>query len=255
MVACFVGDDLKDMHALTGLGIFNSRSPVALTYEQFVQALEQRDHPLHKEVKKMRALGKQCNFTTEFGAQAAKLSTTMFVPEAEAQTYIEAKEAAFPVVVVWKEGVIQEAKQCGYVRTKLGAKRHLRDLFKSRDRSVASKADRQAVNFKVQSSSAEMTKLAEGRMWNARLEQRFDCEVIGPIHDEVIVSVVLEDLHEFIPVMHSCMAQPYADMTIPVMSSISFGWNFGPAYQIEIGDSPTREAIDRGIAQLQKQTA
>jgi DNA polymerase I-like protein with 3'-5' exonuclease and polymerase domains/5'-3' exonuclease len=251
MVACFVGENLKDMHALTGLGIYNSRNADQISYEQFVEALENREHPLHKEIKKMRALGKQCNFTTEFGAQAAKLSMTMFVPEQEAQTYIEAKEAAFPTVVHWKDTVVQGAKQCGFVRTKLGAKRHLRDLFQSQDRYVASKAERQAVNFKVQSSSAEMTKLSEGRMWKARLEQRFDCEVIGPIHDEVLASVALEDLYEFIPAMHSCMAQQYADMFIPVKSSISFGWTFGPMHQIEIGELPTREAIEKGLVQLQ----
>ena len=252
MVACFVGDSLKDMHALTGLGIYNSRNTNQISYEQFVEALENRQNPLHKEIKKMRALGKQCNFTTEFGAQAAKLSMTMFVPEKEAQTYIEAKEAAFPAVVFWKDTVVQEAKQCGFVRTKLGAKRHLRELFQSQDRYVASKAERQAVNFKVQSSSAEMTKLSEGRMWKAKLEQRFDCEIIGPIHDEVIASVALKDLYEFVPAMHSCMAQQYADMFIPVKSSISFGWTFGPTHQIEIGELPTREAIEKGLAQLQE---
>jgi DNA polymerase I-like protein with 3'-5' exonuclease and polymerase domains/5'-3' exonuclease len=255
MVACFVGDNLKDMHALTGLGIYNSRNTEQLSYQEFVEALESREHNLHKDVKKMRALGKQCNFTTEFGAQASKLATTMFVSEQEAQTYIDAKEAAFPTVVQWKDCTIAEAKQCGYVRTKLGAKRHLRELFKSQDRYVASKAERQAVNFKVQSSSAEMTKLAEGRMWRARLEQRFDCEIVGPCHDEVIASVALDDLHEFIPAMHSCMVQQYADMEIPVKSSISFGQTFGPAHQIEIGELPTREAVEKGLAQLEKSMA
>lgn len=250
MVACFVGENLKDMHALTGVGIFNERNTDQLTYEQFVEALESKDHPLYKDAKQMRALGKQCNFTTEFGAQAAKLSMTMFVTEEEAQTYIEAKEAAFPVVVEWKDQTVREAKQCGHVYTKLGAKRHLRELFNSTDRYVASKAERQAVNFKVQGSSAEMTKLAEGRMWKAQLEQRFDCEIIAPIHDEVVFSCTLEDLFEFIPAAHACMEQPYADMQIPIKSSISFGKTFGPAHQIEIGDTPSREAIERGLAEM-----
>lgn len=227
MVSCFVGDSLKDMHALTGVGIFNKRNNLEWSYEEFVESLESKDSPMYVDCKKMRALGKQCNFTTEFGAQAAKLSQTMFVSEEEAQTYIDAKEAAFPVVVEWKNEVVTEAKKCGYVLTKLGAKRHLRELFNSTDRYVASKAERQAVNFKVQSSSAEMTKLAEGRMWRASLEQSFDCEVIAPIHDEVVFSCAIEDLYEFIPAAHACMEQPYADMLIPVKSSISFGPNFG----------------------------
>lgn len=250
MVACFVGANLRDMHAMTGLGIFNARNSLNWSYEAFVEALESKDNERHLEIKKTRSLGKQCNFTTEFGAAAPKLAQTMMVSEAEAKTYIEAKEAAFPVVGEWKEKVIAEAKQCGFVRTKMGAKRHLRDLLNSTDRFTSSKAERQSVNFKVQGSSAEMTKLAEGRMYRAGLEQKFDCEIIGPIHDEVIASVVIEDLYEFIPLMHQCMVEQYADMRIPVKSSISFGKTFGPVDQIEIGELPTREAIEKGLAAM-----
>lgn len=250
MVACFVGANLRDMHAMTGLGIFNARNSLNWSYEAFVEALEDKDNERHLEIKKTRSLGKQCNFTTEFGAAAPKLAQTMMVSEAEAKTYIEAKEAAFPVVVEWKERVIAEAKQCGFVRTKMGAKRHLRDLLNSTDRFTSSKAERQSVNFKVQGSSAEMTKLAEGRMYRAGLEQKFDCEIIGPIHDEVIASVAIDDLYEFIPLMHQCMVEQYADMQIPVKSSISFGKTFGPVDQIEIGELPTREAIEKGLAAM-----
>ena len=251
MVSCFVGDNLRDMHAMTGLGIWNARKSMDWSYETFVSALEDKSNPHYVEVKKMRGLGKQTNFTTEFGAAAPKLAQTIMVTEEEAQVYIDAKEAAFPVVGEWKETVIEEAKRCGFVRTKLGGKRHLREALTSTDRYVASKAERQAVNFKVQGSSAEMTKLAEGRMFKANLEQRFDCEIIAAIHDEVIASVMIEDLFDFVPAMHSCMVQPYADMTIPVKSSISFGKSFGPAHQIEIGELPTKEAIEKGLAELE----
>jgi len=44
------------------------------------------------------------------------------------------------------------------------------------------------------------------------------------------------------------MVQPYADMQVPVESSISFGPDF--YRQIEIGDKPTAEAISKGLEQL-----
>lgn len=254
MVSCFIGDNLRDMHAMTGLGIFNARNSLSWSYETFVEALEDKSNPRYSEVKKMRGLGKQTNFTTEFGAAAPKLAQTIMVTEAEAKLYIEAKEAAFPVVGEWKDRTIAEAKTCGYVTTKLGARRHLRELFNSQDRFISSKAERQSVNFKVQGSSAEMTKLAEGRMFKAELEQKYDCEIIGPCHDEVIASVAITDLYDFIPDMHRCMVAQYADMYIPVKSSISFGWTFGPADQIEIGELPTREAIEKGLSELSKET-
>lgn len=253
MLACFIGDNKKDMHALTGVGIFNSRNGLAWSYEDFVLALDDRNHPMYAQVKKSRSLGKLTNFTTEFGAAAPKLAQTLMVTESEAQDYIDAKEAAFPVVGEWKDRVIEEARKQGWVASKCGVRRHLRSLLLSRDRYVSSKAERQAVNFEVQGSSAEMTKLAEGRMWERKLEQRFDCKIIAAIHDEIVVSVAIDDLFEFIPEMHWCMVQPYGNMFVPIESSISFGWSFGPAHQIEIGDKPSKEAIEAGLKELLKE--
>ena len=250
MLSCYLGDDLRDMHAMTGLGIFNASQPKPWTYVEFVEVLHNTEHPLYAKIKKARALGKQTNFTTEFGAAAPKLAQTIMVSESDAQVYIDAKEKAFPEVVTWKEKVIAEARLNGYVTTMMGARRHLREALNSEDRFVKSKAERQSVNFKVQSSSAEMTKLAEGRMWQQGLEQRFDCEIIGPCHDEVIVSIATEDLVEFLPVMHKCMVEPYGNMTVPVESSVAFGKSFGPADQMEIGSVLTREIIESFVEKL-----
>ena len=253
MLACFIGDHKKDMHALTGVGIHNYRHAVAMSYEEFVLASKSKSHEFHAIIYIERALGKKTNFTTEFGAMAPKLAQTLMVTVEEAQVFIDAKEAAFPDVAVWKVNVIeQEVKRHGIVRTKRGAVRHLVPALTSGDGYKVSKAERQGVNFKVQSSAGEMTKLAEGRMWKARLEQNFDCEIMFPVHDEIVASVMIEDLHEFIPAMHACMVQPYGGMTVPIMSSISFGRSFGPAHQMEIGDEPTKEAILKGLEEMYK---
>ena len=249
MLDCYVGESLKDMHALTGLGILQRTEPQeGWTYESMQLALKNTSHEKHKQAKDARTLGKKCNFTTEFGAAAPKLAQTLLVTEAEAQMYIDAKEEAFSRSGEWKQEVIKYAQQEGKVYTLLGAPRHLRDALKSSDRYIASKADRQAVNFSVQGSAAEMTKLAEGRMWSASLFKKFDAEYISPIHDECVASVSLSDLPEFIKAMHVCMVAPYATMRLPIESSISFGPNFGT--QIEIGDKPADEAINKGLEEL-----
>ena len=249
MVACFVGDNKKDMHALTGLGIaVRQQKDYGWSYEVFVEALEDKSHQEFKFVKNCRVLGKKTNFVSEYGSMAAKLAQTLMVSEEEAQAYLDAKESAFPVVSEWKSTVIAEAKKLGTVRTMLGAVRHLREALVEGDSWTKSKAERQAVNFKVQSSSAEMTKLAEGRMWKSNLGFRFDAKYLGPVHDECVWSVKISDLIEFIKAMHTCMVAQYADMFIPVMSSISFGKDF--YNQIEIGDEPTPEAVIAGLAKL-----
>jgi DNA polymerase-1 len=251
MVACYVGDNLKDLHALTGLGIAQRLQPDAMwTYETFIAALEDEHHPQHKFVKQCRKDGKNTNFGAEFGAMAPKLAQMLMVSEEVAQAFLDAKEETFPVSAQWKQDVIEETKRTGISRTKMGAVRHLREALMSEDRFISSKAERQGVNFRVQGSAAEMTKMAEGRMWDAGLFFKYDAVCYGPIHDEVVASVRVCDLFEFLPEMHACMVAQYADMWIPVESSISFGKDF--YNQHEIGKLPTREAIEKGLAEMNK---
>ena len=130
----------------------------------------------------------------------------------------------------------------------MGVRRHLAEALNSFDGYTRSKAERQAVNFKVQGSAAEMTKLAMARCWRARLLERFDCRFYGPIHDELVWSVHKDQAVEFIRELHSLMTEPYASMSVPIVASISFGPNFG--HQVECGDDVDEAVIRRELAAL-----
>ena len=255
MVACFVGDNKKKMHTLTALGIAQRKyKDFEWSYEVFEEIRNnQKEHPRYFEVKQAYADGKKVNFTTEYGAMAEKVGQTLLISTEEAQSFIDAKEEAFPVARAWKDSVIEELKSKGYVTTKDGARRHLRDALMGDDAWERSKAERQGVNFKVQGTAAEQTKQSMTEMWRRELIFKYDCVFIGPIHDEVVWSCKISDLYGFIPDLHACMVRPYGGMTIPITSSISFGPDFGR--QIEIGNQPTREAIDYGLKKLNEMLA
>ena len=250
MVSCLVGSNLKSMHSMTGAAILKMRKVRDWDYEIFQATLEDKTNPDNGLAKEYRALGKKVNFTTEFGAMARKLAATLLCSEAEADLYIKAKEAMFPAVVTWKENVVAEVCRTGQVRDMGGAVRHLHAAVTSRDRWVRSKAERQGVNTLVQGSAAQMTKRAEGRMWLEGLFSRFDSVYYGPVHDECVCSVMLDDLYSFLPQMHACMVGKFVDMQIPVMSSISFGPDFGR--QLELGLEPSEAAILKGIEQYRE---
>ena len=243
MLACYVGDDKKDMHAITGAAIWKAREPA-----EAAEIMKEFEGDLYKAFKsleksnpakygEMRSLGKKINFSTEYGAQAPKMAQTLMIPESDAQLYIDAREAAFPVAKAWKEKIIvQQAHDQGFIRSRLGAKRHLVEALDSGKGYIESKAERQAVNYRIQGSCAEQTKLAEGRMWQRDLfTGKYDAVCIGPIHDEVVSSVTLKDLFKFLKEKHECMCADYADMKVPVISSIAVGPNFYD--QVELGES------------------
>jgi len=245
LISCFVGDVLMDMHSKTGVGIYNNLHGAMLVYEEFIALLTDSDNPEQKKAKKARALGKAVNFGSQYRIAAKKLSTMLLVIETEAQAMLDAKAEAFPIVEEWSQAEMEAVKATGIVETMLGAKRHLRDQIMSADRYVSSKAPRQALSFRIQGSAAEMTKLAEGRLWKADLLYKYDCEYFAAIHDETVWSVMLEDVPAFIPEAHSLMIANYANMTLPIRSSCSIGWNFGQ--QVELNGNFSKENILKAL--------
>ncbi len=255
LLACFVGDNPRKMHGITGVGIAQDLKPdVQWSYEVLMAAKGNKNDELHNTAVKSYDLGKKVNFTTEYGAGAEKVAATLLITEKKAQAFIDFREESFPGVVDWKKDVIALAKKQGYVETMMGARRHLRDLLASKDKFEASKAERQAVNFEVQSSCAEQTKLAEGRMWDDNLFYDFDAIYFGPIHDECVASVMIKDLPAFLPRMHAAMVANYGGMkAVPIKAGISFGPDF--YFQTEIGMAPTPEAIAKGLIEMRAAAA
>ena len=163
---------------------------------------------------------------------------------------LDAKAEAFPVSEAWALKEMEDVKQTGVSKTLLGAVRHLGPALLSEDKYEAGKAERQTLSFRIQGSAAEMTKQAEGAMWDMGLVQKYDCRVYFPVHDEVVASVVVSDLEPFLLDMHKAMVRPYANMRLPIRSSVSFGPSFGE--QIEVGNvgTPTLEEIRAAVAKL-----
>lgn len=250
LLACFVGDNPRKMHGITGVGIAQDLRPdVQWDYDKLMAIREDKSHELNAVAKEAYNLGKKVNFTSEYGAMAPKVAATLLITEDKAQAFLDFREESFPGVVTWKEDIVVEAKANGIVRTMNGAVRHLREALASKDRYEASKAERQAINFKVQSSCAEQTKEAEGRLWDDNLFYEFDAVYFGPIHDELVASVMIEDLVAFLPRMHAAMVANYGGMkSVPIVASISFGPDF--YYQTEIGNHATPEAIAKGLEDM-----
>jgi hypothetical protein len=271
MLACYVGDHLKDMHSLTAAKAMRKRWGSAAVdalidqygadlvrdsdeflYQFFLKLRRVEDPKLKKKAEDLRKDMKPVNFGAAYGITAPTLAVKLVVPVREAQDFLDAKEATFPGYEDWKEDVAQFAKRFGYATTMMGARRHLRDQIMSEDKWIAEKAIRQASNAKIQSSAGEQLKLSLGRMWECDLFYRYDAQFIAPVHDEIVTSVSYEngddEVINFIREKHACMTAPYANMQVPILASISIGPNFG--MQIECGDYFDEAAIRRALQKV-----
>ena len=249
MLACFIGDNKKDMHSLTAAGAMEKkwgRTYLAEmvsrfgkegdeVYDLFLRLRKcKEDDEVAKKADDLRKNAKNVNFLAQYDGQAPKLAQTLIIMVEDAQTFLDAKYTMFPRFESWKDEVKELSKKTGYVTTSLGARRHLREAILSEERGVAEAAMRQGPNFIIQGSSGEQTKLAQCRIWDSGILFNLDMDFYFSVHDELVFSVVKDDALEAINVVHDCMVEPYADLQVPFLASISLGPDFGD--QRECGD-------------------
>lgn len=249
MTSCYVGADLRDLHHLTAI----SAAPVVwgetVEYKGFVAMLESEDEVVKKKAKKLRADAKTVNFATAYGAQAPRIALTLMTDEETAQTFIDAKEKAFPRLPKWSQEAQEAAYKRGYSLTMMGARRHLSDGLNAENKWDQAKAERQAGNFEIQGSGGEMLKLAMARMWlSGCATGKYRAAFYAPIHDEVVFSVHKDDLIPFLKEVHPMMIAQYSTMKIPLESSISIGLTFGT--QHELGTTVDEQKITEAIQKL-----
>lgn len=250
LVACYVGDNLKDMHSMTAAGAMEKKWGLTklnelraqfgkngdTDYDLFMRLRKVKEHPeIAKMADDLRKVAKSVNFGAAYGAMGSKLAEQLIIPVSDADAFLEAKYAMFPGFEEWKGEVEKDTQNVGYTTTPMGARRHLRDALMSDEWGVADKALRQAPNFKIQGAAAEQTKLAMARLWKSGVLFDLDMVFFAPIHDELVWSVHKDHALSSIKVINECMTTPYANYDIPFLGSISLGLTFG-SDQVECGD-------------------
>jgi len=93
-----------------------------------------------------RSVAKMINFGIVYGISAYGLSENLEIPREQAQQYIDAYLARFPLVQDFIERTIEQAKRDGYVTSLLGRRRPVPEIRAS-NRQTRSLGERLAVNF------------------------------------------------------------------------------------------------------------
>lgn len=249
MTSCYVGENLRDMHSLTAVAAALQMWGEAVSYDDFQKMRKSSDPAVAIRAKALRDSAKTVNFASQYGAMAAKIAETMMCTEEVAQAFLDARAEAFPGIIQWSLDVQDLAKECGYASTMLGARRHLRDALNSENQWDRAKAERQAGNFWIQSSAAEMTKLAMARVWASGIcTGKYDAVFYCPIHDELVFSVHKDHAYDFMVEAHACMVAQYSTMKIPLESEIAIGPNFSCDYVV--GTKPDRAAVKKILDEI-----
>ena len=138
--------------------------------------------------KDERNVAKMINFGIVYGISAFGLSENLDIPKEEAQSYIDAYLARFPLVQAFIARTIAQAEEDGYATSLLGRRRPVPELRAS-NRQTRGCGERVAVNFVMQGSNADIIKVAMVAMHHRLRSEGRGARLVLQVHDELLLEV------------------------------------------------------------------
>lgn len=103
----------------------------------------------------------------------------------EAIDLMERYMGRYPAVKHFYAEAIEETRETGYAFSLLGRRRFLPEII-SMSEYDRFRAERQAVNMQIQGTAADAVTMAMILIDEAKLDERFGCEMLLQVHDELI---------------------------------------------------------------------
>lgn len=185
--------------------------------------------PLAEVTDQQRRVAKTANFGTIYGISAFGLSERLGIPRPEAKELIATYFATYPHIRQHIATAVEEARKNGYVTTVMGRKRYLPDI-NSRNGTVRSFAERNAVNAPLQGSAADIIKIAMIRIHAAMSNEGMRSRMIMQVHDELIFNVVPDELPRLQVLVTENMTHAFDRGPVPLEVSAGVGRNWLEAH-------------------------
>lgn len=168
-----------------------------------------------------RQVGKKINFSIIYGLTPYGLAQDLSISMGDAKSYIERYFAKYPAVRSWMEGIIEAAREVGYVTTLMGRRRYVPGL-RDRNKTLVEAERRIAINTVIQGTAADILKQAMCTLAQHFSEKHIAGEILLQIHDELLIQAPIEHqeviAHETRQILESVV-----DWEIPLTVSVSVG--------------------------------
>ncbi|MDY6049797.1 MAG: DNA polymerase I [Corynebacterium sp.] len=147
--------------------------------------------PIDEVTPELRRRVKAMSYGLAYGLSAFGLAAQLDIPQAEAQTIMDAYFERFGGVKQYLASVVTRARQDGYTATLFGRRRYLPEL-NSDNRIARDNAERAALNAPIQGTAADIIKVAMLRV--DRALTGLQSRVLLQVHDELVVEVAAGEL-------------------------------------------------------------
>ena len=135
--------------------------------------------PSTPEFKKLRKLGKRCNFLKVYQGGVMALKESLDVSLEVAEALDKAFYKAFPRIKDYQEWVTKQLSTYGFIENLYGRRYYMED----------SRQFYKGCNYLIQGTCADMVKTFEIKIWKFIKENNLGIKMVLPIHDELIFLV------------------------------------------------------------------
>jgi len=132
-----------------------------------------------------RSKAKMVNFGIVYGLTGFGLADRLNIPRKEGEEFVARYLERFPAVRSFRERVVEQAQEEGYVRTLMGRRRSIPEL-RSGNPNTRRLGERLAVNTVIQGTAADIIKVAMVRCQSALAATGGGTRLVLQIHDELL---------------------------------------------------------------------
>ena len=185
--------------------------------------------PLDDVTKEMRRRAKAVNFGLAYGQSAFGLSQTLGISRSESKEIIDNYFEKFPGIKKYMTETVEFARKHGYIETIMKRRRYLRDI-NSKNQTVRSQAERNAINSPIQGSAADMIKLAMIHIYDEMVHRQLKSKMLLQVHDELVFDVHKSEQDELRTLVEDKMKTALPDLPVPVEVGMGVGENWLEAH-------------------------
>ncbi len=132
-----------------------------------------------------RSKAKMVNFGIVYGLTGFGLADRLNIPRKEGEEFVARYLERFPAVRAFREQVVEQAQEEGYVTTLMGRRRPIPEL-RSGNPNTRRLGERLAVNTVIQGTAADIIKVAMVHCQQALREAGTKTRLVLQIHDELL---------------------------------------------------------------------
>jgi DNA polymerase-1 len=176
---------------------------------------------LDEVTREQRNRAKTANFGIIYGISSFGLAQRLHISRTEAKALIDGYFLMYPKVREYIDAQIESAKAKGYVTTLMNRRRYLSDI-NSRNNTIRSLAERNAVNAPIQGSAADIIKIAMVNISKKIEQNKLRSRMILQVHDELVFDLFIPEKEELISIVKTLMEQSVS-LSVPLIADCGVG--------------------------------